>query len=121
MTVTGFQQNHGNIDSTGFRITAAGRAVGYSTDVKMLDARADAGLAGLDLWVVDALRRKPHPTHSHLSQTLEWIEHYRPGRAVLTHMDPSMDYEALVAELPAGVEPGYDGMVIELQPTRSQA
>jgi len=122
MLVTGFEQNHGNIDSTGFRIEAGGRSVGYSTDVKALDHRADAGLAGLDLWVVDALRRAPHPTHSHLSQTLDWIAHYQPARAVLTHMDQSMDYAELAAELPEHVEPGYDGLMIDLDQTiRSQA
>ena len=69
---------------------------------------------GLDLWVVDALRRRPHPTHPHLSQTLEWIAQLRPKRAILTHLDNSMDYDTLVAELPEGVEPGYDGLEIEV-------
>lgn len=114
MTVTAFAQNHGNIDSTGYRIDAAGRAMAYSTDVKRLDERAAAALAGLDLWIVDALRRHPHPTHSHLAQTLDWIARYRPARAVLTHLDQSMDYDSLAAELPAGVEPGFDGLVIDL-------
>ena len=114
ITVTGYQHNHGNIDATGYRIEAAGRALAYSTDVKALDERADAALAGLDLWIVDALRRHPHPTHSHLPQTLDWIVHYRPGRALLTHMDQSMDYETLLTELPPGVEPGYDGLTIDL-------
>lgn len=112
--VTPFAQNHGNIDSTGYRFDAESRACAYSTDVKRLDARADSALAGLDLWVVDALRHHPHPTHSHLAQTLEWIENYRPRHAVLTHMDQSMDYARLAAELPAGVVPGNDGLVIEL-------
>jgi phosphoribosyl 1,2-cyclic phosphate phosphodiesterase len=115
MTVTPFEQNHGNIDSTGYRIETADAALAYSTDVKALDGRADLALAGLDLWVVDALRRHPHPTHSHLAQTLQWIAHYRPRRAVLTHMDQSMDYDTLVAELPAGIEPGYDGQLISLK------
>jgi len=114
MLVTPFQQNHGDIDSTGFRIDWGGRALAYSTDVKALDARADAALTGLDLWVVDALRRHPHPTHSHLSQSLGWIAQYRPDLAILTHMDQSMDYATLAAELPAGVLPGYDGLVIAL-------
>ena len=102
MTITPFQQNHGNIDSTGFRIEAEGRAFAYSTDVKRLDERADATLAGLDLWIVDALRRNPHPTHSHLAQTLDWIAHYKPARAVLTHMDQSMDYRTLLCRAAAG-------------------
>lgn len=114
MLVTGFPQSHGNIESTGYRIEHEGWAMAYSTDVKALDARADAALAGLDLWVVDALRRNPHPTHSHLAQSLEWIERYKPRQAVLTHMDQSMDYATLVQELPVGVAPGYDGMVITL-------
>ncbi len=114
MTISGFAQNHGNIDSTGFRIDCNGRAFAYSTDVKALDSRADAGLAGLDLWIVDALRRHPHPTHSHLEQTLGWIRHYRPRHAVLTHMDQSMDYAALAAGLPEAVEPGYDGWAMTL-------
>ena len=121
MRVTGFAQNHGDIDSTGYRIECGAVALAYSTDVKALDVRADAGLAGLDLWIVDALRREPHPTHSHLEQTLQWINRYRPKRAVLTHMDQSMDYTTLLGELPAGVEPGFDGMRIDLQATRSQA
>lgn len=116
MRVTPFEQNHGNIDSTGYRIDAGGRALAYSTDVKHLDTRADAALQGLDLWVVDALRRTPHPTHSHLAQTLDWISHYRPAAAVLTHMDQSMDYATLAAELPVGVVPGHDGLTILLDP-----
>jgi phosphoribosyl 1,2-cyclic phosphate phosphodiesterase len=114
MSITPFEQNHGNIDSTGLRIDAGGRSLAYSTDVKALDARADAALAGLDLWVVDALRRTPHPTHSHLAQTLDWIGQYRPKLAVLTHMDQSMDYAELASELPPHVRPGHDGLVIDL-------
>ncbi len=112
LTITGFVQNHGNVDSTGYRIDCDGRSLAYSTDVKAL---AETGaLHGLDLWVVDALRRHPHPTHSHLEQTLGWIEHYRPARAVLTHMDNSMDFASLGAALPPGVEPGFDGLTIDL-------
>lgn len=114
MRVTPFEHNHGNIDATSYRVDAGGQALAYSTDVKALDARADAALAGLDLWVVDALRRNPHPTHSHLVQTLEWIDRYKPARSVLTHMDQSMDYGTLADELPAGVIPGHDGLIIKL-------
>jgi phosphoribosyl 1,2-cyclic phosphate phosphodiesterase len=67
---------------------------------------------GLDLWVIDALRRRPHPTHPHLADTLEWIRALAPKRAILTHMDSSMDYRTLCAELPDGVEPGYDGLEV---------
>ena len=75
---------------------------------------AFAALAVIRVWVVDCFRREPHATHSHLDRTLEWIERVRPKRAVLTHMSHGMDYATLLAELPSGVEPAYDGMVIEL-------
>ncbi len=114
MTITSFDQHHGSIDSTGFRITAAGRTIAYSTDVKALPTSAHTALQDLDLWVVDALREKPHPTHSHLAQTLDWIAAFKPRRAVLTHMDQSLDYAALSATLPVGVEPGYDNLEIVL-------
>lgn len=114
LLITPFPQLHGEIESTGARFDHSGKSFAYSTDVKAFDDRATPALTGLDLWVVDALRREPHPTHSHLEQTLAWVEQYRPDRAVLTHMDQTMDYATLAAELPAGVEPGFDGQVIAL-------
>jgi phosphoribosyl 1,2-cyclic phosphate phosphodiesterase len=86
----------------------------YSTDATGLDERAFAVLAGVELWIVDCLRRDPHPTHSHLAQSLAWIARVAPRRAVLTHMDQSLDYRELAAELPTGVEPGRDGLRIEV-------
>ncbi len=114
LTVTPFAQDHGSVTSTGFRFDAGGRSAAYSTDVKALPLAAHPALKDLDLWVVDALRAKPHPTHSHLSQTLSWLDLFKPARAVLTHMDQSLDYASLAATLPAGAEPGYDGLTITL-------
>lgn len=114
ITVTPFPQLHGDIESTGLRFSAAGKAMAYSTDVKAFDHRASAALANLDLWIVDCLRRAPHPTHSHLDATLEWIKTYKPRRALLTHMDQSMDYDSLASELPLAVSPCYDGLMLEL-------
>jgi phosphoribosyl 1,2-cyclic phosphate phosphodiesterase len=108
--VVPFVQDHGYSISLGFRIGG----FAYSTDVTALDEAAFAALAGVELWIVDCMRREPHPTHSHLAKTLAWIERVRPRRAVLTHMDQSLDYCELSAELPAGVEPGRDGLAIEL-------
>ena len=65
---------------------------------------------GVDLWAVDALRHRPHPTHPHLTLTLGWIEQLQPRRAILMHMDQSMDYATLAASLPEGIVPGWDGM-----------
>jgi phosphoribosyl 1,2-cyclic phosphate phosphodiesterase len=108
--VTPFAQNHGFSTTLGFRIGP----FAYSTDVTELDEAAFAAVAGVELWIVDCFRRKPHPTHSHVEKTLAWIARVRPRRAVLTHMEQSLDYRELSAELPAGVEPGQDGLVIEL-------
>ena len=70
-------------------------------------------LAGVDTWIVDALQRNPHPTHTHLAQTLEWIAHINPRRAVLTNMHNDLDYETVAAETPEHVVPAYDNMVLE--------
>ncbi len=110
MRVVPFLQDHGYSTTLGFRIGA----VAYSTDVTTLDDNAFKTLDGTELWVVDCLRREPHATHSHVAKTLAWIERVRPRRAVLVHMDQSLDYRELAAELPEGVEPGRDGLVIEL-------
>jgi phosphoribosyl 1,2-cyclic phosphate phosphodiesterase len=114
MTVTPFEQIHGPIRSTGFRIDHNGRSMAYSTDISDLTLSADNAVKGVDLWIVDALRRKPHPTHTHLDRTLSWISKLRPRRAILTHMDNTMDYATLARTLPAGVEPGYDMLTVEL-------
>ena len=109
--VVPFTQDHGICPSLGYRI---GR-FGYSTDVVRLDDAAFAALAGIELWVVDCLRSgEAHPTHANLATTTAWIERVKPKRAVLTHMNHQTDYDAMAAECPPGVEPGYDGMVLEL-------
>ena len=107
-------QPHGFIYSTGFRFDHGGRSAAYATDFHEATGEMVALYAGADLLVIDALRHKPHPTHPHLTMTLEAIERIRPGRAILTHMDQSMDYATLRATLPPGVEPGYDGQVVQL-------
>ncbi|WP_448579084.1 MBL fold metallo-hydrolase [Thermaurantiacus sp.] len=111
LVVRPFTQWHGPVTSTGYRVEAGGFAMAYSTDVSGFPAESHGCLEGLDLWVVDALRREPHPTHSHLAQTLGWIAAFQPRLAILTHMDQSMDYRELLEELPSGVIPGHDGLV----------
>ena len=114
ITVRVVDQPHGGITSAGLRFDTGGRSIGYSTDFNDLTDEMAALFEDLDVWVVDALRRKPHPTHPHLEQALEWIARLRPRRAILTHMDNSMDYRTLLGELPDGVEPGYDNLEIVL-------
>ncbi len=108
--VVPFAQDHGFSTTLGIRIGG----FAYSTDATELDDDAFAAIEGVELWIVDCLRREPHPTHSHLAKTLSWIARVRPRRAVLTHMDQSMDYRELSMELPGGVEPGQDGLLIDL-------
>jgi phosphoribosyl 1,2-cyclic phosphate phosphodiesterase len=114
LSVRAVDQPHGEITSAGLRFDAGGAAIGYSTDFDSVTDDMAMLFEGLDLWVVDALRRRPHSSHPHLAYTLEWIRRLAPRHAVLTHMDNSMDYRTLCDELPPGVEPGYDGLEIEL-------
>lgn len=110
MSVRPFEQDHGTCISLGFRIGD----MAYSTDLAKLDEAAFQALAGVRLWIVDAFTERPHPTHASLEVALGWIERVRPDRAVLTHMGAALDYNDLKRRLPAYVEPGYDGMVIEV-------
>lgn len=110
LAVTPFVQAHGEGSSLGFRIGD----LAYSTDVSGLDEAAFATLQGVRLWIVDCLQDAPHPTHSHSAQTFEWIARVRPERALLTHMNHKLDYDDIRGRCPPGVEPAYDGLVVEL-------
>jgi phosphoribosyl 1,2-cyclic phosphate phosphodiesterase len=107
-------QPHGSITSAGLRFAAAGSSVVYATDFNILTDDMRNLYEDADVLVIDALRRAPHPTHPTLDQALGWIEELRAKHAILTHMDQSMDYRALRAELPQHVEPGYDGLEVVL-------
>jgi phosphoribosyl 1,2-cyclic phosphate phosphodiesterase len=104
-----FDQEHGDIRSLGFRFGP----LAYSSDVSGLTEASFAALEGVECWIVDALRYRPHPTHAHVARALEWIARVRPKRAILTNLHTDLDYRVLKAELPAGVEPAYDGLTIE--------
>lgn len=105
-------QPHGAITSVGLRFEHAGKSIGYATDFNGMTSDMAILYEGLDLWIVDSVRRAPHPTHPHLAQVLDWVERFRPRRTLLTHMDHSMDYATLAAELPDGVTPAYDGLEV---------
>ena len=104
-----FAVNHGTIDALGFRIGP----LAYLPDVATMSDAGWAEVAGADTWVVDALRYTPHPTHSHLEQTLGWIERSGVRRGVITNMHVDLDYEAVAAETPDHVIPAFDGMALE--------
>ena len=103
-----FRQLHGAGETLGFR--SGGLA--YSPDVSDIPEESLDALKDLDVWIVDALRYTPHPSHLSLEQALDWIARVKPKRAVLTHMHVDLDYATLAKELPSGVEPAYDGMVL---------
>ena len=105
------RQHHGRLDSLGFVFD--GRA-GYSTDVVDFPEASFEYLTGLDVWIVEMLREAPHSAHAHFELTMEWVKRCRPRRAILTHLGLESDYETLRAKCPEGVEPGYDGLVVEL-------
>lgn len=107
--VTTFDQDHGAIRSVGYRFGD----VAYSSDLVDLPEDAFAMLTGLDVWIVDALRWRPHPTHAHVERTLAWIERLKPRRAILTNLHIDLDYRDLSERLPPGVEPAYDGLRFE--------
>lgn len=103
-----FRQLHGRGETLGFRFGG----IAYSPDVSDIPEESIPYLEGLDVWILDALRYTEHPSHLSVEQALSWIERLEPKRAVLTHMHVDLDYAALSAELPDGVEPAFDGMVL---------
>lgn len=108
------QMPHGPAQSTAFRFECDGKSIGYATDFSAITRQMVELFDGIDLLVVDCLRREPHPTHAHLGMSLELVQASRADRAVLTHLDKSMDYVTLSGEVPSHVMVGYDGLEIEL-------
>ena len=108
LTFTPFTVPHGNIDALGFRVND----VVYLPDVSDLSADAMPHMQNMRCFIIDALRRDPHPSHSHLDKTLGWIEDLAPEHAVLTNLHNDLDYQTLRAETPDHVDPAYDGMTL---------
>lgn len=103
-----FEQDHGICRTIGIRCGD----VGYSTDVVNLDEAAIDALKGVKTWIVGCLRREPHFVHAGLDQVCRWADRIGPERVILTHMNATMDYAELRAELPSWIEPGYDGLEV---------
>jgi phosphoribosyl 1,2-cyclic phosphate phosphodiesterase len=110
-----FSQAHGNIESLGFRFGA----LAYSCDLSGIPDHSLPILAGTHIWILDALRYKPHPSHLSLSEALDWVARIKPKRAILTNLHSDLDYETLRRELPSHVEPAFDGMQIVLEEPRT--
>ena len=106
---TPFELDHGEIHALGFRVGG----LAYTPDLNAIPEASRPWLEGLDVWIVDALRYAPHPSHWTVAQALEWIDRLRPRRAILTNLHVDLDYQTLRRKLPPGVEPAYDGMRVE--------
>jgi len=109
-------QTHGDINSLGFRIGG----VAYCSDVSDFPPESVSKLGGLDVLIIDALQYKYHPSHLSLEQALDWIARFSPKRAILTHMHIPLDYDTVMAETPAHVEPAYDGLAFEVDVTEGE-
>ena len=106
ITFNPFEVQHGTITSLGLRIDD----VTYIPDISAMNEIAWDQIKKTNIWILDALRRTPHQSHTHLSQSLEWIKKSGVEKGILTNMHIDMDYETLLNELPSNVEPAYDGM-----------
>lgn len=102
-------QVHGPIPSLGFRFGP----IAYNNDCSDLPEETLAALTGVETWIVDALRYKPHPTHAHVERALAWIDRLGPRRAVLTNLHVDLDYAQLDGETPDHVRPAVDGLTLE--------
>jgi phosphoribosyl 1,2-cyclic phosphate phosphodiesterase len=110
ITVLPFEQEHGDITSLGFRIGG----FAYSCDLSGIPERSAAAVSGLDIWVLDALRPTPHPSHLSLPESLEAIARFQPRQAVLTNLHIDMDYETVARNSPHNVAPAHDGMRVDV-------
>jgi phosphoribosyl 1,2-cyclic phosphate phosphodiesterase len=111
ITTLPFLQDHGDMSSLGFRFGQ----VAYSADVSGVPETSLPALSGLAVWIVDALRYRPHPSHFSVDDALRWIERVKPRRAVLTNLHADLDYETLRGKLPAHVAPAFDGMTFGVE------
>jgi len=111
LTALPILQEHGDIPSHGFRFGN----VGYSCDLNGMPPESAAALTRLDVWIVDALRYRTHPSHFSLADALGWIERLEPRRAILTNLHADLDYEVLRKALPPNVEPAFDGVSFIVQ------
>ncbi|KRW96935.1 MBL fold metallo-hydrolase [Paracoccus sp. MKU1] len=109
-----FEVNHGDMNALGFRIGGVEQSLVYLPDVLAIPEEAWSMIEGCDVFICDALRRIPHPSHAHLALALEWIARSGCGQGVITNMHIDLDYDAVMRETPGNVVPAHDGMRIEL-------
>ena len=108
--VTVVRQDHGYCDTLGFRFGP----IAYSSDAVALPEDAFDLLDGVEAWIIGTLMDQPHPTHADVDMAVGWLRRVGARRGILTHLSSRLDYGALAARLPDGVEPAYDGMVLDI-------
>jgi len=106
-----FAVPHGRTDVFAFRVGP----VGYVTDAKSLPQSALDALRGVRVLVLNALLRTPHPTHLSIAEAVAVSQVIGAERTLLTHLTHDSLHADLAAELPFGISPGYDGLVVELE------
>lgn len=111
LPVQSIRLKHGEMPILGFRIGD----VAFCTDVSTMPTESKELLRDLDVLVLDTLRREPHPTHLHLDAALRLVGQLRPRKTYLTHMSHELDYDELLHELPAHIEPAFDGLRIPIR------
>jgi len=112
--VTAFEQEHGDISSLGYRVGG----FAYSCDLSGIPDHSLGVVSGLDVWIIDALRPTPHPSHLSLPESLELIGQLKPKHAVLTNLHIDMDYATVARNTPGNVMPAFDGMRIDVSKGR---
>lgn len=105
---------HAGIETCGYRLEADGLTLGYVPDCHRLSAAAAQRLRGLDCLILDGLRRKPHPTHFTLDESLAQLQLLDSRKAFITHMTHDLDYETTRRALPPDIEMPYDGLIVEV-------
>jgi phosphoribosyl 1,2-cyclic phosphate phosphodiesterase len=102
---------HGRQEITGYRFGAAA----YLTDMSDIPPASVPLLQNLDILILDALRREPHPSHSHLAKSIAIVEQLKPRRAFFTHMSHDLDHAATEATLPPNIRLAYDGLQLHFE------
>ncbi len=104
---------HGDIDVAGFLING----VMYTPDISDIPQQSLYAFENLNIWIIDALRITPHPSHFNLDKALEWINIIRPKKAILTDMSGALDYRSIktdLSKLNQNIIPAYDGMSFKI-------
>lgn len=114
LKITAIPVIHGKSEVSAYRFDDGRAEFAFVTDCNRISEESLEALKGLDLLILDALRIKPHPTHLHLEQSLEYVEQVAPRRTLLTHLSHDLKHSEICKYLPTGVELAYDGLEVEI-------